>query len=107
MVVEFEYGEVTGGNKSRQIDGELRAAAYAMLKYNGKKINIIHDYAGVAHFALGNWTPSTEVSFEYVKFLERAVDLRNVVFTKIKGHSGDEFNDMADHMAKKGCGVMK
>ena len=30
----------------------------------------------------------------------------NVQFEKVKGHSGDKYNDMADMLAKKACGVL-
>lgn len=35
------------------------------------------------------------------------LDLRNVTFTKVKGHSGDVGNDMADKLANQGVEKVK
>ena len=40
-----------------------------------------------------------------VKFYNKAKKHVNITFCKVKGHSGDKYNDMADALAKKACSV--
>ena len=36
---------------------------------------------------------------------EQAKKKVNITFEKVKGHSGDKYNDLADSLAKAACGV--
>jgi ribonuclease HI len=101
-------GEVEGPALSRQIDGELEAAIQALnwADAHGHQITIVHDYAGIAHFAVGNWAPRKEIAKMYKRRVRKYVRCGMVRFQKIYGHSGDEFNDLADKLAKEGCGIV-
>ena len=104
-VIDFQYGECKDAAISRQIDGELQAAIEAMSYFADEDIIIVYDYAGIALFATGDWTPRTKISVDYVNYIKNFVDLDRIIFSKIAGHSGNEWNDMADTLAKKGCGI--
>jgi ribonuclease HI len=105
QIIDFRHGECEYEAKSRQIDGELKAALEAMLAFPGEEIVIVHDYAGISNFASGDWTPRTKISVDYVNCIKNFVDLSKIIFQKIQGHSGNVFNDMADSLAKRGCGI--
>lgn len=93
---------------SRNISGELFATLGAVVNaiiMDKNEIYIIHDYQGISSFVTGAWTPKTVEAKKYtttMKELIKEYDL-NIHFVKVKGHSDNEFNDLADNLAKKGA----
>lgn len=93
---------------SRNISGELYAVISAIknaIVIDDKEIYIIHDYQGISSFVTGAWTPKTVEAKDYtttMKGLIKEYDL-NIHFVKVKGHSDNEFNDLADKLAKEGA----
>lgn len=66
---------------------------------------IVHDYQGISSFVTGAWTPKTVEAKKYtttMKGLIKEYDLK-IHFVKVKGHSDNEFNDLADKLAKEGA----
>lgn len=92
----------------RNVAGEIVASEMAM-KYaaaNGyHSIEIVHDYEGIARWCLGEWKTNKEGTKKYKAAYEEYCKLLKIKFTKVKGHSGDKYNDMADELAKKAAGV--
>lgn len=93
----------------RNVAGEITGAMTAMrwCMENGiKKVTIIHDYMGIAAWADGSWDAKKEATRCYKHFCQsmRAKGLQ-VVFCKVKGHSGDLGNEMADKLAKQVLGL--
>ena len=43
-----------------------------------------------------------ELSDDKVKDIKKYVDIK---FVKVKGHSGDKYNDLADKLAKEALGI--
>lgn len=88
----------------RNVAGELFAAAVS-IKWavdNGyKSIVLHHDYSGIAHWAKGEWKCKQEGTINYKKFIDEISDKISILFIKVKGHSGDMYNDMADKLAKE------
>ena len=93
--------------ESRQIDGELWAAFNASdWAYMRKHpVVIVHDYAGIGHFVVGNWTPKSNVAITYCRLMKPIFRSDILTFKKIPGHSGNKWNDYVDILAKKACGV--
>ena len=60
---------------------------------------------GIAKWCTGEWNATKEGTIAYKKFYNKAKKHVNITFCKVKGHSGDKYNDMADALAKKACGV--
>ena len=93
----------------RNVAGEIKGSEAAM-KYavaNGiPKLNIYHDYEGVARWCTGEWKANKEGTIAYKNYYESIKDKVSVEFIKVKGHSGDKYNDLADELAKKACGVI-
>ena len=105
-------------NGSRQINGELESTIHA-LRYvlehlheiDDKKITIFYDYEGIEKWATGEWTARKDVAIDYKKRVQRHLMLLRyehkieIIFTKVKAHSGEEFNEKVDRLAKSACNV--
>lgn len=87
----------------RNVAGEIKAAQKAMeeaIKLGIKELTIYHDYEGIAKWCLGEWKTNKEGTIAYKAFFDSIKDKLNVKFVKVKGHSGDKYNDLADKLAK-------
>lgn len=88
---------------SWQIAGEVFGALHAIqwAIQNGYKRIIIHyDYIGIEKWALGEWKTNKPVSQDYVESYQKLASKIEVVFVKVKAHSGVEFNELVDQLAK-------
>lgn len=88
----------------RNVAGELKGAIEAM-KYSlskGKNTLYLHyDYMGIEEWALGNWKTNKAGTKAYKEYYDSIKDKLNVVFIKVLAHSGVEYNEEADQLAKK------
>lgn len=88
----------------RNVAGEIKGAEAAM-KYavdnKVEKLFIYHDYEGIASWCLGHWKTNKKGTIEYKKFYDKIKDSVNITFIKVKGHSDDRYNDLADSLAKQ------
>lgn len=103
VVVAAERAEVTkidaavnGRNVVAELSAAMRAVAWA--KKNDTKVVIVHDYNGIAEFAVGSWRGSKAASIAYAKFMKANANWVEA-FKKVSGHSGVRFNEMADQLA--------
>ena len=105
-------------NGSRQINGELASSIMSLEyvlnhfdRFEDKKIVIYYDYLGIEKWATGEWSARKDVSKDYsvrVKNLILALKVMHqieVSFHKVKAHSSDKYNDLADRLSKDACGV--
>ena len=103
-VVMFHNGEELHMSKSfsdaemasmRNVAGEIFGSMAAM------------EYAvnhGITN--LSNYKANKKGTIAYRDYYNKIKTKVNVQFEKVKGHSGDKYNDMADMLAKKACGVL-
>ena len=94
--------------KMRNVAGEIMGAMAAMqyAKDHGlKEIMIVHDYAGIAEWCLGNWRANKVETENYKQFYDNISKDVKVRFQKVKGHSGDKYNDIVDALAKRALGI--
>ena len=92
----------------RNVAGEIAGAQYAMeycLMHNIPSLEIRYDYEGVEKWCTGAWKANRPGTIAYSEFYNRIKTQLRVVFTKVKGHSGDKYNDEADVLAKKALGI--
>ncbi len=100
-LVAEDKGVTLADAVSRNIDGELEAAARAMewAETLGRKATIVHDYTGIACWAQGLWQAK---GVQAKAYLERIRDIwTGFAFEKVEGHSGDKWNDHVDALAKE------
>lgn len=91
----------------RNVAGEIKASRLVMeyaLANGWKNIAIYHDYQGISAWCDGSWQAKLNGTKEYRDFYQSIKDKLAVHFVKVKGHSGDKFNDIADSLAKKALG---
>lgn len=92
----------------RNVAGEIGASELAMdkaLELGIGELVIVHDYEGIARWPLGDWKTNREGTRNYRAHYESLKDRLAVHFVKVKGHSGDRYNDMADALARQASGV--
>ena len=92
----------------RNVAGEIKGAECAMqfaMDHNCKKIYIYHDYEGIARWCLGEWKTNKEGTKAYREFYLKASKEVEIHFVKVKGHSNDKYNDLADELAKQALGI--
>ena len=92
-------------NVAGEIKGSEAAMQYAM-DHDIQEIVIYHDYEGIAKWCTGAWKANKEGTKAYQAFYQNAVKKVKVHFVKVKGHSNDKYNDMADQLAKKALGIL-
>lgn len=88
---------------SYQIAGEVIATVEAVkwAKEQGEtRVVIYYDYQGIESWATGDWKASKPVSQNYKKAFDEVAQGMQVDFVKVKSHTGVEFNEMADELAK-------
>ncbi|MDZ7542850.1 ribonuclease H, partial [Clostridium perfringens] len=56
---------------------------------------------GIECWALGTWKRNNKITASYHEFMKENMRNMKVKFKKIKGHSGNTYNDMADKLAKE------
>lgn len=92
----------------RNVAGEITASMQAVefcLQRKIDSITIFYDYAGIGHWANGEWKTNNPYTAAYAEFIKRAREEMQIIFVKVKGHSGDEYNDRADRLAKSALGI--
>lgn len=87
-------------NVAGEIKGSERAMAFAVEK-EAKSLTIHHDYEGIAKWCTGEWQAKKPGTIAYKQYFDKIKKDVNVKFVKVKSHSGDEFNDLADKLAKE------
>ena len=87
----------------RNVAGEICGAKAAMqfaLEKDCKELVIYHDYEGIAKWPLGMWKTNKEGTAAYKRYYDEVKETLLVKFVKVKGHSNDTYNEMADQLAK-------
>ncbi len=91
--------------KLRNVSGEMKGAMEAIVYClnNGiSEATICYDYLGIEMWALGLWKRNNVFTKGYYDFYQCRKDRLTVHFRKVKGHSGDKWNERADILAKEG-----
>lgn len=93
----------------RNVSGEIRSAmgsvAFAQ-KLGYKSLTIHYDYLGVENWVTGTWKRNNDFTKRYHEFMNKKIDEgMDIIFRKVKAHSNDEYNDLADKLAKQACGL--
>lgn len=109
----FEYSKKFSDAETaemRNVAGEIMGAEFVMqycIDKGIKSVKIIYDYTGIEAWATGKWKTNKAGTIAYKAFCDSIKDKLLVEFEKVKGHSGDKYNDRADALAKEALGIKK
>lgn len=85
------------------VAGELKGAEKAIqfcLDNDIKSLTIHHDYEGISKWCTGEWQAKKPGTKAYKDFYDLASNKVKIQFVKVKSHSGDKYNEIADQLAK-------
>lgn len=96
-------GKISRGLKANtSVEAEIRGAMHA-IKYaimeDFTEVCLRYDYVGIFEYLISN--PATDIAKEYQDFFTKIVNNNNIeiYFKKVKAHSLDEYNKLADYLA--------
>lgn len=104
---EYQFSDKFNEEKLAEmhnVAGELKGSEKAMefaVENEIDKLSIYHDYEGIAKWCTGEWQAKKEGTKAYKNFYDDIKGKVKVEFIKVKGHSGDKYNDLADRLAKE------
>ena len=105
---EFSGSAKGEESSSRNVAGEILAAKMAMQIAQGRGANsltLFYDYAGIRHWALGEWKANLPLTRDYQAFAQKIANDLSLSFQKVQAHTGEKWNEEADRLAKKACGI--
>lgn len=91
----------------RNVSGEIKGAMEAMklaIEKGKRTLYLYYDYAGIENWAMGTWKVNKDGTKKYKDFFDSIKDKLDVKFIKVKSHSGVEYNEKADRLAKEALG---
>lgn len=109
-VLHQEYGKgedeesTTMRNVAGEILGAMKAVEYG-IENKKEEISIAYDYFGIEMWAKGTWKRNKKMTQAYHEYMKSQMEKIKINFVKIKGHSNNIGNDLADELAKKALGI--
>ena len=91
----------------RNVAGEICAARMVMeyaLDEGWQQVRIYHDYQGIASWCDGSWQANLKGTKDYRDYYQSIKDKLQISFVKVKAHSNNKYNDLADSLARKALG---
>lgn len=89
-------------NVGAEINASINVIRYC-LNNKVKKASIYYDYEGIEKWCSGEWSYNSEFIQAYKEYFHYALSYMELRFVKVKSHSGDFYNDMADELARYAC----
>ena len=92
----------------RNVAGEIKGAGFIILHCLNRGINkltIYHDYEGISKWYQNEWKANLYGTKKYQEFANEVKAQIDVRFVKVKSHSNDKYNDLADKLAKEALGI--
>lgn len=88
----------------RNVTGEMLGSMYAVkwCEVNGYgAVEICYDYTGIEMWATGAWKAKNDLTQKYAAFMKEHRKKMQITFRKIAAHTGNQYNEEADKLAKK------
>lgn len=107
-IVELSKACKDDSSKLRNVAGELLGVELAIeyCKEHGiNKLAIHHDYEGIGAWADDAWKAKLPETKAYRNYVFDSREMLDIKFVKVKGHSGNKYNDRADYLAGKALNV--
>ncbi len=95
-------------SEMRNVAGEIKGAEFAFqfcIDNNISTLELLYDYEGIEKWCTGVWRRNKKGTIAYHEYYNSIKDKLKVTFTKVKGHSGNIYNDEADKLAKEALGI--
>lgn len=93
---------------ARNVAGEIKGAGFIIsyaIHHQIKELNIIYDYVGIEKWYTGEWMANSPIAKSYVEFRNQIQNQIIIHFIKVKSHTNNTYNDMADKLAKNALGI--
>ncbi|BES64790.1 hypothetical protein SANA_12290 [Gottschalkiaceae bacterium SANA] len=93
----------------RNVAGEIQGAEKAMkfcIENGIASLDLHYDYEGIEKWCTGEWKAKKEGTKAYKEFYNGIKNELSVNFIKVKSHSGDTYNELADELAKSALGII-
>lgn len=93
----------------RNVAGEIEGAKKVMrycIENNIEVADIYYDYEGIEKWCTGEWRTRKSGTKSYKEYYDSIKDKVEITFVKVKGHSGNKYNDLADKLAKSALGLI-
>lgn len=107
---EFEFSGSGGeDSETRNIAGEIHGAVRAVkeaLLLGYTSITIHHDYEGVGKWATHEWRAKQDLTRWYVKTIQEYGQKIKIQFQHVPAHTGVQYNERVDGLAKIACGIV-
>lgn len=100
----FNTEDVSMRNVAGELEGAMAAMEYCE-KNHISKLHLYYDYQGIESWATGEWKRNKPGTIRYKTFYD-SLQKVEVVFHKVKGHSGVELNEAVDQLAKAALGIV-
>lgn len=91
-------------NVAGEINGSMAAMGYCV-EHGRPMLDLYYDYEGIEKWCTGEWKTNKAGTAAYKAYYDSVKDRVDVRFIKVKGHSGDKYNDIADSLAKEAAGI--
>jgi ribonuclease HI len=98
------HGNDKAYERFRNVAGELLATMTAInvaREVGCTELEIYYDYEGIAKWINGEWQARKQIAIKYQMFVRAAQQLMTISFHKVRAHSGDKLNELADKLAKE------
>lgn len=103
------WGDEADYLSARNVAGEIFASLNALqwaVDHGYTSVRIFHDYEGIAKWATGDWRTNTPISIMYAaKVREIYAPKLMISFCKVEAHTGVQYNELADRLAKAAVGI--
>ncbi len=114
MILEDEVVTLNGSGDDedyvgmRNVAGEILGSEQAILwaeEHGYSAVTIYYDYEGIEKWANGIWKANKEGTKRYRAFVAEQRKKMDISFRKVAAHTGVEYNELADQLAKKALGI--
>ncbi len=96
-------------SNARNVAGEIKGASFIIqyaINRGFSSLDIYYDYIGIEKWYLHEWKANSEIAIKYTEFVDTTRNIIKVTFHKVKSHTNDHYNDMADMLAKEALGLV-
>ena len=88
----------------RNVAGEIKGAGFIIMyciNRGIKELVLYHDYIGISAWYNNEWKANMPGTKKYQDFANQVREKISVEFVKVKSHTNDKYNDLADYLAKE------